>query len=444
MREAASTYKFEQGLRAWEDMGRDLPGLLECYNMVPRRGKLLPFEPLVNPTAGIESVLWPFPQLFCGKKANYLLGRIKVFGLDSSFNITEMFMVAPSIRWHVADFWDYVVFTNGAEMYERNATTGLIGGSALPLCGCIENFKGQLVAGNVTGHESNVFVYGDIGYANLTPSVSAPESGTVVMPWQGEINFVKRLGDSVVVYGDNGISVLSSVPAQTTNVVAFKHEEAFPFGVVAVGGDIHSHVFVDVTGSLWKIGADLKPQELGYKEFLSPMIGNEIYISFDPRSGFRDYYISDGAVCYVLTEMGLAQVFQLVSSCQVYWGNVYGTVIDELGTTDVTVETDTLDMGLRSRKATEWLEVACEGDWNVQMLSSVDGKNFTPGPVFPLPAISGGNVRPKMAGVDFRVKLTALSYADKLLEQMHIRWKMEDRRTIRGAYARKATSGSNQ
>lgn len=448
MRESSSKYVFDQGLRAWDEIGHDVPGLVACYNMVQRRGRLMSFEPLLDETSGIEAAAWPFPQLFCLKNANYLCGRQKIYMLDSSLGVLSSITVPLGSQWHVADFWDYVVFTNGAtRMYDINVTTGHIKVSTLPLCGCIDNFKGQIVAGNVAGHDSNVFVYGGIGYANMTFGASDIEPGFVPMPWQGAIRFVKRLEDAVMVYGDAGVSILTSSPPQIRHsagqTVAFKHDEAFPFGAVAAGGDIHQHVFIDETGSLWKIGGDLKPQELGYKEFLSPMLGNEIVISFDRRSGFRDFYISDGNVGYVLTEGGLSQVSQRVSSCTLYGGAALGTFVPEASVAPI-IETDVLSMGLRARKATEWIELSGEGDWNVQLFASTGGGNFTAGPVLPVPSIAGSNVRAKMAGVDFRVRFTSASSEDQILEQMHYRWKLEDKHTIRGEYAAKATSRPDQ
>lgn len=431
MREQASVYKFEHGLRQYGD-GSEV-GLSECYNVIPRRKMLVAHDPII--TVPSITMDWPYPQLFCLAGGNYLCGRNYIKTLDASLAVTSTLVTLPSaMPWTVVDFWQYVIFCNGAAMYATDLAGGVqpLSIEGVPRVRAVSHFKGQLIGLEVTGYTPNQVVYGAIGSANF--SVDAVECGSAPMKWQGGNVAALRLGDRLVIYGEGGIGVLEIAG---TDVIAFKNIDVLPssiqrLGVCAVGGDDSLHCFLDETGSLWKMAADFSVQELGYREFLEGMLDGDVQISFDPRSLFRDFYICDGTKCYLLSEGGLAEVHQIVSSIQLYRGGSVGTFIDN-GDASWRVKTDVLDMNMRAKKTIEWAEITGK---NVSSITINEG--LVESPVFPVS--HAGRARPKFTGTDMEIKISGTSYAGAVLEEMQYRWKLSDKSSIRGAYASNAVT----
>jgi len=433
MRENSSHYKFEHGLRQYGDSSEQ--GLKECYNVVPRRGRLVAHEALTVVSGAVND--WPFPQLFCLSGGNYLCGRNYIKKLDSNLAVTASYVTVQSdIPWSAVDFWDYAVFTNGAAVYVTDLVGGvqILADGTIPIMNGISDFKGQLIGIGVTGYEENEVVHGAIGAATFDRTVEMVETGSVPMKWQGGNVAALRLADRLVVYGEGGIGVLEIVQAE---VPAFRKIDVLPssvqrLGVYAVGGDDSVHCFLDETGSLWRVTSGFEMQELGYREFFEGMLDREVRISFDPRSLFRDFYICDGQDCYLLTEFGLAKVHQLVASVQSYRGGAIGTFADS-GDMSWLVKTDSLDMGLRARKTLEWVELRGSS------LSSVKVSEGTiESGVFPVSP--SGRANSKFSGTDLDVSVYGASYSDMLLETMIYRWKLSDKSSIRGEYASNAVT----
>lgn len=163
--------------------------------------------------------------------------------------------------------------------------------------------------------DHNLMVYGSLydqattGYGPDNPYVFAlwarNECGVMPMPHQGRVIQVRQLGDSLVVYGEDGVNALYS---DGSGAVGQRPILGLGRGVgiacrSAAGGGYDRHVFVDKAGELWTITPDLKAERLGYGEFFAPMLTNDIVVSFDPLES--DYWISDENECYVLSRTGL-------------------------------------------------------------------------------------------------------------------------------------------
>lgn len=160
------------------------------------------------------------------------------------------------------------------------------------------------------------------------------EFGFMPMPWQGDVVSMMPLGDYVAVYGAQNASgggggVTWLVPAG--KYVGTYFVPGFPqsLGVAsrgAVGGNEAVHALIDEMGELWVIepgGAE----RLGYKEFLSPMLGNEILIAFDEYE--REFQFSDANVSYTLTRNGLTRTYAHPTSMFVAQGVRTGLTIPE-------------------------------------------------------------------------------------------------------------------
>lgn len=131
------------------------------------------------------------------------------------------------------------------------------------------------------------------------------EAGARPMPWQGTVYQVKQLGDVMMAYGTGGVSAL--VPGGDPATFGLRTPTGWGtrLGVASrssAGGGPLGHLVVDEAGELWGIGPDLNCTRLGYKEWLSPMLANQIVVSFEEQLG--EYYISDQTSCYIYSQNG--------------------------------------------------------------------------------------------------------------------------------------------
>ena len=182
------------------------------------------------------------------------------------------------------------------------------------------------------------------------------EMGMCPLPWQGTILHQRRLGDTVICYGDGGITALvpHSSPVSTMAPMDL-HGIGRDIGIAsrsAVGGGKDEHVFVDASGELWKVGTDLVATRLGYGYIFADFLGNPIVISHDGQRG--EYYISGytGSVyeSYVLTSTGLGKAPWVPTSVNYTDGGLVGILP---GATAAGVEIITTRFGSPDRRSVD-------------------------------------------------------------------------------------------
>ncbi len=299
--------------------------------------------------------------------------------------ITLVGSISGTGAWHFLDLFDYWLLFNGTTSIWKSNIHGLEGGAATVNAvttptvqtGCYLNgraFMGGFTAGAgvgsifnhanwialvaswnadlpgsmadiVTDIGQNFVMWSSIGGGDAlwifrpawatTVRTAGPrifehlkrnELGWMPMPWQGQVQVMKPLGNAVVVYGADGISAL----VQTIEPIpTFGLKHLLDIGVAgrgAVGGTDREHVFIDEAGYLWKIGTDLVPKRLNYQEFLSPLTIASAVISHDQEDD--EYYISDGTYSRILTSKGLGIMDQVVTSVVAADGALLGVEKD--------------------------------------------------------------------------------------------------------------------
>jgi len=425
-----------KGLRKDKDNPINSQALIECFNGKPAERGIVPFEPL-SPISEL-SIDWPFPQLFIGPYARLLATRDKLYSLDANWNVTlEADEITPGSVFDMADFGSYVLLANDSGMIERDVASGIYTSFGVwvdhPMVSTICNFKGQAVGGNVRtswhGCGYNSVVWSDIGSLNFVPD-RRNEAGFRPMPWQGCVLRVMRLEDVVMVYGDNGIASL--VPTSTASLgkypATFGLKEIMNVGIShkgAVGGDEHVHVFVDKKGWLWKAHSG-KLERLGYQEYMKQMTLNQIMVSHDPSE--KEFFISDGVKGFLLTDHGLCEVHQLVTSASSLDGVSIG-VYEDSGDLEFRATTDAIDYGLRAFKTIAALELQADYagvDWKV------DG-SFKSNPW--VRVNDAGVATVQTTAIEFRLRAKSSSYVNANLDYIKSRLKLVDKRAIRGVYA---------
>jgi hypothetical protein len=117
------------------------------------------------------------------------------------------------------------------------------------------------------------------------------ESGRLPMEYPGWIYQAKQLADKMVMYGENGVTILKPAEqywaSQTILNIGLK-------GTNSVAGTNNVHFFVDNLGQLWKLTDSLKM--LDYSEFLLPATAN-LTLSYDHVNDLL--YLCDGVIGFL-------------------------------------------------------------------------------------------------------------------------------------------------
>lgn len=270
----------ENGLRPKEELQYSPSFLSSCSNIYLGEGGIFEAEKFSR-TFNIDEDA----QVFATYIGVYVLTQSKLYSYADT--LTQLLTgLTTGGLWSCADFGKLVLFANGSVNLIRNVTSGAFAtdpGTTFPLSKAICNHRGRLIIGGMTdypetGSFTNWIAWSDIGNLKFVKTTELDQirknlSGYMPMPWNGTVLKVVPLIDKVIVYGDNGITALQLYGGSTYGQVP-----VHPIGILDQGAvcfnspqaeTATTHYFIDKTGWLYAMGADLKPQKLGYKEFLN-------------------------------------------------------------------------------------------------------------------------------------------------------------------------------
>ncbi len=276
----------------------------------------------------------------------------------------------------------------------------------------------------------------DYGYdrALLFEQMKSNQAGFMPMPFQGTVRALKSLRKSIVVYTDNGIAAM--VPTAVDDVPVLSLQKFIPIGIAsrsAVGGDEDRHIFVDRTMTLWSIDAGLKVERLGYQEYLATLVAANLLVSFDPLE--REFYITDGTGCFVLTKLGLCKATQIPTSIIRVDEDLdgYVTSATQSSQTAGSFTTDVLDFGFRGRKRIGFVEVGSSGISS--MTVSAYWRNSTTGAFTQTSwkAVNAdGFVYLGISAVDVRIAVRGTLAVGATVDYLTIRYQRDEKRQVRG------------
>jgi hypothetical protein len=245
--------------------------------------------------------------------------------------------------------------------------------------------------------------------------VGRNEFGMCPLPWQGTILCQKRLGETVICYGDGGITALVPYNAAVSGMAPLDiHGLGMGVGIAsrcAVGGSYDEHVFVDNAGELWRLGTDLVATRIGYGHIFTDLLANQIYVNFDAHR--REYYISgyNGTTyeCYLWNSSGLSRAPFVPTSVHFLEGGLVGIL---QGSTAAGVEIITNRFGSQDPKAMDEVEgvalTTYDTDttgWTVYVLYRFD-KGATWSTSAGVVVDKRGYARINQTGLEFRIRLT--------------------------------------
>lgn len=256
------------------------------------------------------------------------------------------------------------------------------------------------------------------------------EAGFAVMPFQGSVLVIKPLDKAVMIYGEDGIAAL----LPSGHLIGIQH--ILSVGVpsrCAVGGDLFNHVWIDVNGNVWTIGNNLTPKRLGFKEFFKGWTSENFAISVNPDED--DVYLCNESESYVLTDSGLGQASQVLTSIISTADGIkaIGTMNGEYVFYPVT---DWFDMGIAALKTITSIELGGVVPYGhaqvaIEFISTLDKKTY----MSPWVTVSpDAFARPRATGIAFRIHLKCNPAKDVSIDYISVRWQVVDKRTIRGAY----------
>ncbi len=250
----------------------------------------------------------------------------------------------------------------------------------------------------------NWIKWSDIGSIDFTVGRDNV-AGERPLDWSGYVYCVKKLGGKIVVYGENGVSLLT--PVSTAMGLETVHRIGLK-GKHAVAGTDAKHFFVDNEGKLFRITSGM--EELGYEEYLSDM-NSCIVLSYDEK---RDLlYICDGVLGFVYSpdSKSLGKCPANITGIGYKSGVEYVTSSSVISTDAFEICTDIFDFGVRAGKTVFTVELGT--DLTVGLYVAVDWRRnkagaFQTTPWSPVSA--QGRANAVSYGREFRIRVKSASY----------------------------------
>ena len=291
-----------------------------------------------------------------------------------------------------------------------------------------------------------------VDYPYFFELIRRNDIGWLPLPARSHIRKIRALEDHVIVYADDGIFALTPMlepaPGYRLKTIAdFGVHQSFGIGV----GDAE-HLFVDVSGRMWKIDKELNLDFLDYNEFIgstSNMIDSaQDFNAITYNHIEKEYYIGDKDKSYVLTDTGLSEnLYTIVSShtpgtsainSKTFFKALY---VDHSTSAIFELETEIFDIGMRSIKQLTSVNLGVTTDSSTTLYVRI-GARYSSGGSFNYSAWktvnNEGFVYMLVSGVDFKLGIktgTTNEWEALKLSSVSVGWQLSDKRNVRGEYA---------
>lgn len=493
--------EFRRGLRSDERSARNTRALTLCTGMKPSPEGLVAPRAITPASADAGAVSWPFPQALQGMYQTFLLGSTSVSLLtpgtgtlsavttyDPS-DLTQTKAIPSGGPWQIVDFAPNVWFlSNGSCIV---AKCPVFGGKAVVITltiGAMCRWGNRLVLGGMS-HASlftgtlwtdvieewknysplSTFTYDSTAFDARYLLVGAENGGDANNPFFMEMALLGALssiqtenvkpiileafrsGEMQLIQAHDIQAVRAAKPLGSSlvcyterAVMSIREGEIGPsrmdllYAAVGTHGQIlalpDSHTFITDTGHLYTY-RDGAMMHHGYAEFLSG-IGANPFLSYDPKDG--DIYICGASAGYILTPSGLGRAVVRPTSLFQYNSTTYGITTGS-GTVDVII--DAFDMQNRGIKMIQSIELSFHDLTNVKIGVFNAYTNNSYRTVAPRAVNSSGIVHIGVAGIDFKIRITATAGTAGRIDYANLRWKQVDRRNLRGPFATGAGEG---
>jgi len=278
-------------------------------------------------------------------------------GYDINGNARQGVGISLAVAYGSIPFIDFVATATSVAYAYGSSNWGLVyDGTATALA----KAYGELL---LEGIKRNWVKWSNIGSLDFT-IWKDNIAGEHPLDWKGWVYAIKKLRDKIVVYGENGVSLLTPVgPAYGLNTI-------YRIGLKgkhAVTGDDTKHFFIDRDGKLIKLTDSI--DILDYSEYLSTLYSS-IVMSYDALNNL--VYICDGDKGYVFDVSGnsLGECQGNITGVGYQSGTLYITAPAAIITDPFEICTDIYDFGTRNGKTIHSLEFGT--DLTTGLYASID------------------------------------------------------------------------
>lgn len=277
----------QKGLRPLEESPRNGMHMTAISNGRLSEGGLVDRDKYTRSFAINEAA-----QIFNTYKGTFILTADSIYSYSYYTDSITLLIdtIPPGLMWNIADFGEYLLFSNGNINLIRDPSSGIFvtdTGLVFPVARCMCAHRGRLLLGGpkryptLDGDHSNWAAWSDINSIRFVSSTELDLarqnlSGYMPMPWDGDVLRIQPLGDKVIVYGDNGITALqltsTTGAASTYGQVPIEETGLLTARSLTTNGKENEgsvHYFINNTGWLCSLDNNLKVTRLGYKEFLN-------------------------------------------------------------------------------------------------------------------------------------------------------------------------------
>jgi hypothetical protein len=450
--------------------------------------------PPIYATGGVTlldtAVDWPFPQLFQTDSGLYMGNKTGIYKLAYTGGkwigtalSSAIYTEGITWPWTIANGPLFPVFASGDCLvyYDYDSTYWAVWNKYYhsvtrhgtrwshdwenPVSVCF--FKGQIITcgstiASASPSFSRIVRWSEIGqfdFLGVTATTKKNTAGFTYAPTDDAEILLRclPLEHVVVIYGTFSTFALAPVnrPAVTYAIKPVKSVGiANP---LAVGGNLEKHLAVDRYGYLWLIkrmatlgGSDeVEMKKLGYNEFFEDSVKT---VSVVYNSMEDEFYISDGVRSFLYNDLGLTEIGKCITSFVDYrntrvtneltdlvtiYDNPVGFV-RPLSEQELQYSTDILDFGINGIKTIESVDIG--GSFGLKTVAEVmvQWRNDKRGSFRDTPwkrCSPEGFVSPLVSGVEVKINLRLSTYTDVELNNITVKWKISDKRFIRGMYA---------
>ena len=140
---------FEVGLRHSENNPRNAQALIESTGAFYNKGEVVNVDDISTIDFSALGCTFPFPQMFQLKNYTLVCTPTKIYTYDGAA-LTLVYTAEEGSTWTIADFYHFLVMTNGRELVmhwpDTNAWSKYLD-CAVPYCLCLCELNGQLFVG---------------------------------------------------------------------------------------------------------------------------------------------------------------------------------------------------------------------------------------------------------------------------------------------------------
>lgn len=360
---------------------------------------------------------------------------------ETTLALTGLYNTARADVWQMADYGPYAILTDGTTTLLYN--DGVVTPTTTRL-GAVCARDARLIYGDV-GSYPNAVGWSAIDGADI-PDILAGTAlsgvqatrnttGIAEMPWRGKVLAILPMGDTYIIYGEDGIAALREIQGGLGFVdVAYPaHLGLYARGAVA--GSDQQHVFRGTDGGLWMISPKLEVVKLDYAWTLN----THDRIVYEPVENL--FWISDDTESYCLSTGGLAgPIDQVPSSLALIGDKIVGTGTaytepEEEGdplTVEAFIHTNTFDMGMNGQKRVTVVNLHGEfSHATVGCLYKYSSSDTFREKAAVLCSPEGAAFL-NIALVYGQLKITATMEPEARITKVELRYQAHDRRFIRG------------